>query len=60
MNKFSSIFGQILQIFSKKEFYKAVIETRAEREAKGFTCWQQCACLVFFLDNICKYYYTPI
>ena len=35
VNKFSSIFGQILQIFSKKEFYKAVIETRAERGASG-------------------------
>jgi|GEM_PF-4727044 len=31
MNKFSSIFGQILQIFSKKEFYKAVIETATSR-----------------------------
>jgi hypothetical protein len=41
MNKFSSIFGQILQIFSKREFYKAVMETQAERGAEGFTCWQQ-------------------
>ena len=47
MNKFSSIFGQILQIFSKKEFYKAVIETRAERGAKGFTCWQQFVAMLF-------------
>jgi hypothetical protein len=47
MNKFSSIFGQILQIFSKKEFYRAVIETRAERGAKGFTCWQQFVAMLF-------------
>ena len=47
INKFSSIFGQILQIFSKKEFYKAVIETRAERWAKGFTCWQQFVAMLF-------------
>jgi len=47
MNKFSSIFGQILQIFSKKEFYRAVIETRAEKGAKGFTCWQQFVAMLF-------------
>lgn len=47
MNKFSSIFGQILQIFSKDEFYKAVMETGAERGAKGFTCWQQFVAMLF-------------
>ena len=47
MNKFSSIFGQILQIFSKKEFYKAAIETKAERGVKGFTCWQQFVAMLF-------------
>ncbi len=41
MNKFSSIFGQILQLFSKREFYEAVHETGSEKGAKGFTCWQQ-------------------
>ena len=47
MNKFSSIFGQILQIFSKNEFYKAVMETGAERGAKGFTCWQRFVAMLF-------------
>lgn len=47
MNKFSSIFGQILQIFSKGEFYRAVAETRSERRAKGFTCWQQFVGMLF-------------
>ena len=37
MNKFSSIFGQILQIFTKTEFQNAVIDTKAEKKAKGFT-----------------------
>lgn len=46
-NKFSSIFGQILQIFSKVEFYKAVMETGAERGAKGFSCWQQFVAMLF-------------
>ena len=41
MNKFSSIFGQMLQIFSKGEFYSTVAKTGAEKRAKGFTCWQQ-------------------
>ena len=35
MNKFSSTFGQVLQIFSKKEFSLAVRETQSERGAKG-------------------------
>ena len=39
MNKFSSMFGQVLQIFSKKEFYSAVKKTQAEKWAKGFSCW---------------------
>lgn len=47
MNKFSSIFGQMLQIFSKGEFYRAVAETKAERGAKGFTCWQQFVGMLF-------------
>ncbi len=41
MNKFNSIFGQILQIFSKREFQNAVVEMKAERRVKGFTCWEQ-------------------
>lgn len=47
MNKFSSIFGQILQIFSKQEFYQAVMRTSAERGAKGFSCWQQFVAMMF-------------
>lgn len=41
MNRFSSIFGPILQIFSKQEFYEAVKETKADKGAKGFSCWEQ-------------------
>jgi len=47
MNKFSSIFGQILQLFPKGEFYKAVYETESEKGAKGFTCWQQFVAMLF-------------
>jgi hypothetical protein len=41
------MFGQILQIFSKGEFYRAVKETKAEKGAKGFTCWGQFVAMLF-------------
>ena len=47
MNQFSSIFGQILHIFSKREFYEAVRETKSEKGAKGFTSWGQFVAMVF-------------
>lgn len=47
MNKYSSIFGQILRLFSRSEFQRAVKETGAERGAKGFTCWQQFVAMLF-------------
>ena len=47
MNQFSSIFGQILQIFPKTEFYSAVKETRSEKGAKGFACWGQFVAMLF-------------
>jgi len=47
MNKFSSIFGQILKLFPRAEFEGAVRETGAERSAKGFTCWAQFTAMLF-------------
>lgn len=47
MNKFNSIFGQILQIFSHQDFVRAVRETRAERSVKGFSCWGQFVAMLF-------------
>lgn len=47
MNKYSSIFGQILQIFSRNEFYSAVKELRADKGAKGFSCWEQFVAMLF-------------
>ena len=40
MNKFNSIFGQILRIFSNGEFHRAVEETGADKRVKGFTCYK--------------------
>jgi len=47
VNRFNSIFGQILHLFSKREFFEAVYETRAERGAKGFSCWDQFVAMLF-------------
>ena len=47
MNRFNSIFGQILHLFSKREFFEAVYATRAERGAKGFSCWDQFVAMLF-------------
>jgi hypothetical protein len=47
MNKFSSIFGQILHIFDKGDFMRAVRDTKAEHSAKGFSCWNQFVAMLF-------------
>jgi hypothetical protein len=47
MNRFCSIFSQLLQLFPRTEFQKAVQETRAERHARGFTCWGQFVSMLF-------------
>src|SRR5512135_805173 len=47
MNRFCSIFSQLLQLFSRIEFQQAVIKTQAERHARGFTCWGQFVAMLF-------------
>ncbi len=47
MNRFSSMFSQLLQLFPRLEFYKMVKETKAERHARGFTCWGQFVAMLF-------------
>jgi len=47
MNCFCSIFSQLLQLFSRIEFQQAVKETKAERHARGFTCWGQFVAMLF-------------
>ena len=47
MNRFSSIFGQILHLFSKREFFETVHVTQAERGTKGFGCWDQFVAMLF-------------
>jgi Domain of unknown function (DUF4372)/Transposase DDE domain len=47
MNKFCSMFSQLLQLFPRNEFHQAVKKTRAERHARGFTCWGQFLAMLF-------------
>jgi hypothetical protein len=41
------VFGQILKLFPRTEFQQLVNETKAERHARGFTCWQQFVAMLF-------------
>ena len=47
MQKFSSIFSQLLQLFPRAEFEKAVRDHKAEYQARGFSCWGQFVAMLF-------------
>jgi len=47
MTRFCSIFNQLLQLFPRTDFQKAVTDTKAERHARGFTCWGQFVAMLF-------------
>jgi Transposase DDE domain/Domain of unknown function (DUF4372) len=47
MTRFCSIFSQLLQLFPRTAFQQAVVATRAERHARGFTCWGQFVAMLF-------------
>lgn len=47
MNRFSSIFSQLLQLFSRHEFERAVRDHKAEYHSRGFTCWGQFVAMLF-------------
>ena len=47
MNRFCSIFSQLLQLFPRVEFQHLVTITQAERHAKGFPCWSQFVSMLF-------------
>src|SRR5438309_5415468 len=47
MNRVCSIFSQLLQLFSRVEFETAVGQHRAERHARGFSCWGQFVSMLF-------------
>ena len=47
MNRVCSIFSQLLQLFPRLEFEALVCQHRAERHARGFTCWGQFVAMLF-------------
>jgi Transposase DDE domain/Domain of unknown function (DUF4372) len=47
VERFSSIFCQLLKLFPRTEFQALVKEHRAERHARGFTCWGQFVAMLF-------------
>jgi len=47
VSKYTSLFSQILKLFPRDEFNKHVHERKAERHARGVTCWQQFTAMLF-------------
>lgn len=47
MTRVCSIFSQLLQLFPRLEFENLVRHHRAERHARGFTCWGQFVAMLF-------------
>jgi hypothetical protein len=47
MNRVCSIFAQLLQLFPRVQFQQAVQQHKAERHARGFTCWGQFVAMMF-------------
>jgi hypothetical protein len=47
MNKFNSIFGQILKVFPRLQFDVLANEVGASRNIKGFSCWDQFVSMMF-------------
>ncbi len=47
MNRFGSMFSQILKLFPRSEFEILVKGTRAERHSRGFSCWGQFVSMLF-------------
>ena len=47
MNRFSSMFSQILKLFPRTEFQALVKRNHAERHARGFSCWGQFVAMLF-------------
>jgi hypothetical protein len=47
VERFSSIFSQLLKLFPRTEFQALVKQHRAEHHARGFTCWGQFVAMLF-------------
>lgn len=47
MNAFCSLFSQILKFIERNDFEKLVSQHKAERHARGASCWQQFVSMLF-------------
>jgi len=47
LNRVCSIFYQLTELFPRSEFRRAVEAHRAERHARGFSCWAQFLAMLF-------------
>jgi hypothetical protein len=47
MTQVCSVYSQLLQLFSRGEFARAVKHHQAERNAKGFSSWEQFVAMLF-------------
>ena len=47
MNKYCSMFSQLLQLFPRLEFQRMVQETGSEHHARGFSSWSQFVSMLF-------------
>jgi Transposase DDE domain/Domain of unknown function (DUF4372) len=47
LNRVCSIFSQLLKLFPRAEFEALVKDHKAERHARGFTCWGQFVAMFF-------------
>jgi hypothetical protein len=47
MQRFCSIFSQLLQLFPRTQFEQAVRRHQAERHMRGFACWGQFVAMLF-------------
>lgn len=47
MQRFSSIFSQLLQLFPRNESEQTVRDHQAEYQARGFSCWGQFVAMLF-------------
>ena len=47
MTNTASLFTQILSLFQRSDFARHVNELKAERHARGFSCWEQFVAMLF-------------
>ncbi|MFH1980366.1 MAG: IS4 family transposase [Pseudomonadota bacterium] len=47
MIRHASLFSQLISIFDRSRFHKLVADRKAEKYAKGFSCWDQFVAMLF-------------